>query len=234
MRIMRQMVDGLTNLVGVVNRRRKLDVPQKHASEVKVNLGCGLAIAPGWINIDGSLNALIANMPKMFHTLAYRLSGARRYYSEMEYCEILGINTFVHHDLAYSIPLHDGSTDFVYSSHFLEHLAHKDAQNLLSESFRILKPGGVVRISVPDLEYALSLYTLGRKEEMLTQYFFVNDDDSHFARHKYMYDFQLLKAALEKAGFQDVRRCAFQEGRTPDLIVLDNRVEDSLFVEATR
>ena len=122
----------------------------------------------------------------------------------------------------------------MYSSHFLEHLAYKDAQNLLAESFRVLKQGGVVRISVPDLEYAVSLYTLDRKEEMLTQYFFVNDDDSHFARHKYMYDFKLLKTALEKVGFRDVVRCAFQVGRTPDLKLLDNRVEDSLFVEATR
>lgn len=234
MRVMRQVVDGTTNFIGKVNRRRKRAIPARHAAQVKINLGCGLAIAPGWINIDGSLNALIANLPGFFHKIAYRLSGARKYYSEGEYCSILQGNTFMHHDLAYSIPLYDQSTDYVYSSHFLEHLSRRDADNLLRESYRVLKPGGTVRVAVPDLEYAVKLYATGKKEEMLSQYFFVDDDDSHYARHKYMYDFQLLKSALEKSGFKDIRRCTFQNGVTPDLAVLDNRVEDSLFVEATR
>ncbi len=233
MRIMRQVVDGVTSLIGKINRRRKRAIPAQHTAQIKVNLGCGLAIAPGWINIDGSLNALIANLPGFFHKIAYRLSGARQYYSEDEYCSILQGNTFMHHDLAYSIPLHDGSVDFIYSSHFLEHLSRKDAENLLRESYRVLKPGATVRVTVPDLEYAVKLYGMGKKEEMLTQYFFA-DDDSHYARHKYMYDFPLLREVLEKTGFKDVRRCTFQQGTTPNLAVLDNRVEDSLFVEGTR
>ena len=234
MRIMRRVVDGVSSFIGKVNRRRKRAIPAQHSDMVKVNLGCGLAIAPGWINIDGSLNALIANFPVPFHKIAYRLSGARSYYSEDVYCDILKTNTFMHHDLAYSIPLHDSSADFVYSSHFLEHLNRRDAENLLAESYRVLKPGGIVRVAVPDLKFAVELYASDRKEEMLTQYFFVDDDGSHYARHKYMYDFQLLKDALEKAGFHDVKHCSFQQGVTPDLELLDNRIEDSLFVEAVR
>lgn len=234
MRVLRRLVDGGTLLLGKARHRRRVRIPEEYARPVKVNLGCGLAVAPGWINVDGSLNAVIANLPVTFHRLAYRLTGANRYYSKEQYCELLRHNFFVHHDLAYSIPLDANSADFVYSSHFLEHLFRKDAQNLLSEAYRVLKPGGTLRIVVPDLEYALSLFRSGKKDEMLTQYFFVEDDDSYYARHKYMYDFDMLKDLVEKAGFRDVVRCGFQEGRTPDLPILDNRAEESVFIEALR
>jgi hypothetical protein len=87
---------------------------------------------------------------------------------------------------------------------------------------------------VPDLTYALSLYAAGEKDKMLSDNFFVEDDDSYYARHKYMYDFAMLADALTQAGFHDVRRCDFRKGRTPDLDSLDNRPDESLFIEATR
>jgi ubiquinone/menaquinone biosynthesis C-methylase UbiE len=186
------------------------------------------------MNVDASLNALVAPWPRFVHVLLYRLSGANRYYALEEYCRLLETHRFVHHDLAHSLPFPDASADFVYSSHFLEHLFQKDARRLLSESFRILRPGGTVRVCVPDLEHAVSLYAAGRKREMLDNYFFVEDMESYLARHKYMYDFEMLKAELEGAGFRDVTRCAYREGRTPDLAVLDNRPDETLFVEALK
>lgn len=234
MKFLRRVVDATTLLLGNLKTRQRKGIPAGYTSPTKVNVGCGLAVAEGWVNIDGSLNALIANLPRPFHRLAYRLTGASRYYSEQEYCRLLGDNYFIHHDLAHGIPLFEGSADFVYSSHFLEHLKRTDAENLIRESYRVLKPGGRVRIVVPDLEYAVSLYTTGRKEEMLTQYFFVDDDESFYARHKYMYDFDMLKEVLERAGFHEIRRCSFHEGFTPDLAVLDNRADESIFVEAKR
>jgi SAM-dependent methyltransferase len=50
------------------------------------------------------------------------------------------------------LPLADGSADFVYSSHMLEHLPPSDVPAFLAECRRVLRPGGVVRIVVPDLE----------------------------------------------------------------------------------
>jgi predicted SAM-dependent methyltransferase len=234
MKVLRRMIDSASSILGYLKRRQRRTIPAGYASPTKVNLGCGLAIAAGWINIDGSLNALIASSPSGLHPLAYRLSGASRYYSREQYCRLLSDHVFVHHDLVHGIPLADACADFVYSSHFLEHLNRNDAEHLLCASFRILKPGGTLRIVVPDLEYALSLYSSGKKKMMLTQYFFVEDDGSHYAQHKYMYDFALLKEALEKIGFKEIRRCSFRHGKTPDLDTLDNRPEDSLFVEATR
>ncbi len=229
----RILIDTFSRLIGTIKKRQKIEVSYLSGS-IKLNLGCGLAVSKGWINVDGSLNALIAGMPKFFHAAAYRLTGANRYYSKNEYCRLLGDHHFVHHDLAFGIPFKDGVVDFIYSSHFLEHLFYKDAQHLISECHRVLKPNGTIRISVPDLEYAVKLYHSGKKHEMLENYFFVEDDASNYARHKYMYDFGLLSESLTLAGFQNIRRCEYQEGLTPDLEKLDNRPEESLFVEATR
>jgi hypothetical protein len=49
-----------------------------------------------------------------------------------------------------------------------------------------------------------------------------------------MYDFELLAAELSAAGFGDVQRCAYRAGRTPDLDHLDNRPEETLYVEAAK
>ncbi|MBC8551752.1 MAG: methyltransferase domain-containing protein [Candidatus Brocadiales bacterium] len=233
--LLRQTIELSTQLLCYIKRNRRI-VPPDDGKEVKVNLGCGLAIAPDWINIDGSLNSLIAAWPRWVHQMFYRMSGANRYYSCGEYCSLLRDHQFIHHDLARGIPLTDQSVDFIYSSHFLEHLHLENAENLLRESFRVLKPGGIIRICVPDLAHAISLYGNGMadKKQMLSNYFFVEDKASYFAAHKYMYDFELLEEALMRAGFEDVRQCDFQKGVTPDLTKLDNREDDSLFVEALK
>jgi predicted SAM-dependent methyltransferase len=233
MRLLRRIVETSTQLIGRLKRNQRKSIPSQF-SPVKVNLGCGLAVTAGWVNIDGSLNALVSTLPRPLYRLAYRLTGASRYYSEDEYCRLLRDHYFIHHDLAHSIPLANGVADFVYSSHFLEHLFRRDGENILAESFRVLKPGGTIRVVVPDLAYALSLYSAGEKEKMLLDNFFVEDDDSYYARHKYMYDFAMLDDALKRAGFHDIRRCEFRKGHAPDLASLDNRPDESLFVEATR
>jgi hypothetical protein len=50
------------------------------------------------------------------------------------------------------IPFSDNSFDAVYHSHVLEHFNKIDGENLIKECFRVLKPGGVLRVAVPDLE----------------------------------------------------------------------------------
>ena len=233
MSLLRSIVDGSTLLLGKLKRNQRIALPAD-GLPIKVNLGSGLAVARGWINIDGSLNALVATLPRFLQRLAYRSAGAQNYYTEAEYCRLLSEHRFVHHDLAFSLPLADGAVDFVYSSHFLEHLFCEDGAHLLREIYRALKPGGRVRISVPDLEYAISLYKAGEKAKMLSTYFFVENKESHYARHKYMYDYDMLEDALRQSGFQDIRRCNFQEGLVPDIEMLDKYPGESVFVEAVR
>lgn len=233
MKILRRVIDGSTLLLGRIKRHQRVVLPIGF-SPAKINMGCGLAVAPGWINVDGSLNALVAAFPRGLHRAAYRFTGASSFYTEAEYLRLLGEHYFIHHDLSYGLPFGDGVADFVYSSHFIEHLFRSDAENLLRESLRVLKAGGTIRIAVPDLEYACSLYVAGEKEKMLNSYFFVSGDDSYYARHKYMYDYPMFADLLARTGFRDIRRCGFREGRTPDLAVLDNRPDETVFVEARK
>lgn len=228
---LRWIVDTTSHMVGILRRRRRL-TPSANGA-VKVNLGCGLTVAPGWINVDGSLNALAAAWPVFLLKLLYRFSGARSYYSQEAYCSLLRNHVFVHHDLSHSIPFVDKSVDTIYTSHFLEHLSREDGENLLRECLRVLKPGGILRVCVPDLAYAVGLYRGGTAEKML-DCFFIEDQGGSFSRHKYMYDFRLLKSSLERAGFDSIQQLSFQVGEVADCIHLDNRPEETLFVEARK
>lgn len=232
--LLRWIIDRAVRGLGRIYAGRiiKADSERHSNGLVCVNLGCGLTVAPGWINVDASLNALFSRAPVWLLNFLYSASGANRYFTREEYCRLLAEHRFVFHDLARGLPFSDESVDVFYSSHFLEHLFHTDAIRLLKQAYAALRPGGVIRIAIPDLAYAVHLYGDGRKREMLDNYFFVEDRSSFLARHKYMYDFELLKEELVSCGFIDVRRCAYQQGGAPDLDLLDNRPEETLFVEA--
>lgn len=58
----------------------------------------------------------------------------------------------IEHDLRHGLPFEVDSCDAVYHSHVLEHLTRADGERLLAQCFRVLKPGGVLRVVVPDLE----------------------------------------------------------------------------------
>lgn len=64
------------------------------------------------------------------------------------------------HNLLEGIPFEDGSADVVYHSHVLEHFNKEDGKIFLKECFRVLKPNGIVRIVVPDLEQIVRQYLL--------------------------------------------------------------------------
>jgi predicted SAM-dependent methyltransferase len=64
----------------------------------------------------------------------------------------------IQHDLSRGIPLPDASCDVVYHAAVLEHLRRSDAETFLAECYRVLKPGGIVRVGVPDLEKICHLY----------------------------------------------------------------------------
>lgn len=61
-------------------------------------------------------------------------------------------------DLSQGLPLPDGCMDAVYASHMLEHLDRDKAPEMLAECRRVLRPGGVLRLAVPDLEAMARLY----------------------------------------------------------------------------
>ena len=61
-------------------------------------------------------------------------------------------------DLLKGIPYGNNIFDAVYCAHFLEHLDRQEVNYLLNECYRVMKPNGIIRIVVPDLEYNTKLY----------------------------------------------------------------------------
>jgi len=228
--MLRTLLDATSLALARLKRHRRL---QLAGPCIKVNLGSALAVAPGWVNLDASLNALVAGAPSWLLGILYRWSGSRVFFSREEYLRILRSNQFVHHNFKYALPLEDSSVDYIFSSHLLEHLFRDEAGQFLRECYRVLKPGGSARICVPDLHHALVLFSKGEKLKAL-EFFFVDSHTGRFNRHQYMYDFELLSAALHEAGFVGVTRCTFRQGRVPDLRILDNRPEETLYVEAQK
>ncbi|QHT70544.1 methyltransferase domain-containing protein [Rhodocytophaga rosea] len=62
------------------------------------------------------------------------------------------------HDLTQGIPFDNDTFDVVYHSHVLEHFSKTGAAAFLKECFRVLKPNGIIRIAVPDLESIARIY----------------------------------------------------------------------------
>ncbi|MGC2855632.1 FkbM family methyltransferase [Novispirillum sp. DQ9] len=64
----------------------------------------------------------------------------------------------IRHDIQTPLPLEDESCDAVYHSHVLEHLPRRHALAFLTECFRVVRPGGMLRVAVPDLEQICRAY----------------------------------------------------------------------------
>jgi predicted SAM-dependent methyltransferase len=227
---LRSLIDTVERTAGRMHRGRRF-IPVREP--VKVNLGSGLRVAPGWINVDGSIKVLAAKWPRFARGLAYKLLTDKSV-TKAEFCELLSNNVFVHGDLRYGVPLPDSTADFIFTSHTLHHLYTDEARALLADALRVLKPGGTIRIAVPNLEYIFSLYQRGRREDALTFFFYQSKPRNQLSSRRYQYDFELMRQMLAAAGYHPIRRCAFRQGRTPDLELLDNRPEESLFVEADK
>jgi len=100
----------------------------------------------------------------------------------------------------------DGVIDEVRASHVLEHFPHGEVENVVKEWARVLKPGGRLKIAVPDFDWIVKAYSNGHREDgRLEHYLFggqVDADDYH----KAFFNEEKLKALLESAGLVDVKR----------------------------
>lgn len=119
-----------------------------------LNLGSGVKISghADVTNVDWSPYLRLRRIRILDRVVPKLLSGERR-----KRFESLPDNILVH-DLAKGIPFADGSVDVVYHSHLLEHLDAWIAPEFMLEVRRVLKPAGVQRIVVPDLERLTRAY----------------------------------------------------------------------------
>src|SRR5215208_7457642 len=125
----------------------------------KLNLGSGPFAPASWTNVDGSWNARISKYPAI-----KRLLGSLRVVPQKQLDMPWDPNVVVH-DVRRPLPFDDDSMAVVYSSHLLEHVYLTEAKRLLEECLRVLEPGGVLRVVVPDLHTIVEEYASAEPSE---------------------------------------------------------------------
>ena len=138
----------------------------------------------------------------------------------------------VYLDLGRRMPFADASFGYAFGEHVIEHLPEKQAQASLRELRRVLWPGGVLRLTTPDLRKIIAIYEdrnpvvrreayarflddeTGKRHDQPCQ---ILNDYLRLWGHRYVYDEQDLRARLEEAGFENVERVEPGESRHPPL-----------------
>ena len=175
----------------------------------RLNWGCGSRGEPGWLNSD------IKSGP--------------------------GVDLCC--DIRHGLPLADDTIDYAVSVHALQEITYSDVVAVLCELRRVLKPHGVLRLVLPDLEKGISAYQSGDRS-----YFMVPDDDAvslggklvvqllwyGYSRTLFTRDF--IEELLKNAGFGQVNVCECGQTCSPfeDIVELDSRPRESLFIEAVK
>jgi predicted SAM-dependent methyltransferase len=223
----------------------KLIMTKQGDGELRVNLGCGSSPTKGWVNIDNSSSVRLARFPRVVRML--RRLGVASLASEA-FANSARNNGVIYANAAKCIPLASSSVAVVYSSHMLEHLDRTEALALLHEVHRVLIPGGVIRLVVPDLlrrvrayvesgdadAFVSSLNMGSRAVRVLAakiQFMAIGSRE-----HQWMYDAKSLIRLLESADFADARE--MQPGSTsipnPGFLNLSERADESIYIEARR
>jgi predicted SAM-dependent methyltransferase len=175
----------------------------------RLNWGCGSWPQPGWINSD------ISDHPDV---------------------EIVC-------DIRDGLPIESNSLDYIVSIHALPEIPYPNLVPTLQELKRVLKPGGTLRLALPDLDKGIQAYLRGD-----TGYFLIPDEDartlggklavqmSWYGYSRSLFTMDFIEELLLKAEFASVTSCAYQQTASPfeEIIELDNRELESLFVEAVK
>lgn len=142
-----------------------------------------------------------------------------------------------------SLPFPDNRFEGIYTEHCLEHIPFEACEKNIKEFYRVLKPGGTLRIIVPDGEIYVDIYNRQKQgEKILMPYQESYISGMHRINgifrnhgHLFIYDFETFRVLLERNGFKNIKKMSFGKGRNPDLLndTPDREIE-SLYVEAEK
>jgi predicted SAM-dependent methyltransferase len=166
--------------------------------------------------------------------------------------QVDGERYFVQLDIAEPLPFETGCLRWAYAEHLIEHVTPPVAVHWLREVRRVLAPGGLLRLTTPDLSTYVAGYLDGgrffathrrrmrsagvgppmpdRRAFMFNQLFYLYG-------HRWIYDLEELRYVLSEAGFEPhrVQVRAFRDGAKPDVANLDRvlRKDETMYVEVT-
>ena len=145
-------------------------------------------------------------------------------------------------DLSKPLPFPDNCVEEIYSSHLLEHFSFPDPMlNLLSECYRVLKPGGVFKIAVPDARIYIESYEKPDQFDpakycLYTPAYhyhskidFINYIAYMDGHHRYLFDNENLPIIIANIGFENVKLREFEPG-----LDLETRKHESIYAEARK
>lgn len=202
-----------------------------------VQFGSGWSAPPEWRNFDASPTLRFERLPLIGHLYT---KNEHRFPSNVEYGDIVK-----------GLPVPRGSCNAVYCSHVLEHLSLADFRTALRNALEMLRPGGIFRLVVPDLEYLTRRYIEDPSSEASLM-FMRNSYLGHETRarglmgaltawlgnskHLWMWDYKSMKPELEKAGFAEVRRASIGDSSEPMFERVEDRIrwENCLGMECKR
>lgn len=143
-------------------------------------------------------------------------------------------------DFNKEFPFPDGCFEGIFCEHVLEHFDIEDGQKLLRECFRVLRPGGCLRIIVPDGKKIMNEYFNNpakllerRKVETACAMEAVNSYFRQRYEHKIAYDEELLEYQFVRAGFDRVSIASFGKGEASVAMIIDDEkyAWESLYME---
>ncbi len=97
-----------------------------------------------------------------------------------------------------------GTVDLVYMCHILEHIKKDDLKDVLLEMKRVLKDGGVLRISVPDFDKLIEVYNASAKDVNAISNQLMGGQDHEYNIHYCVFNQQRLSELLKEVGFRKV------------------------------
>jgi SAM-dependent methyltransferase len=101
--------------------------------------------------------------------------------------------------------LRDGCADLVYASHCLEHFGYRRSRSVLEEWVRVLRPGGLLRVAVPDFAVITRAYAGGTPLREI-QGFLLGGQDYRLNFHAAVFDEAFLRDLMAGVGLDEIRR----------------------------
>jgi predicted SAM-dependent methyltransferase len=162
-------------------------------------------------------------------------------------------------DLTETFPLKSDTFDYVFTEHVIEHIGYSQGIVMLREAYRVLRPGGKIRVVTPDFAFLIVLHSEDKSAICKAYISWANEQFlggcappyaemhviNNFVRdwgHRFIYDEKSLTAALQTAGFIHAKKCQINESDDPIFQGLENETRmphgflrlESLVLEAIK